>query len=53
MFWGKNLKKEESYSFDSNKSLIDKKFYITNIRLFDVSDASKYYIKISNNCKKY
>ena len=49
MFWGKNLKSNETYSLDSDKTMLDSVLNITNISLSDALDNTKYYIKIQDN----
>ena len=49
MFWGKNIKSGETYSFDSDKSALEKELNITNISLSEALDNTKYFIKIVNN----
>ena len=53
MFWGQNLKSGESFSFDSNKSLLGNNLNITNISLSEALDNTKYYVKITNNGQTY
>ena len=42
MFWGKNIKSGEVYSFDSETTLLDQNLNITNISLIlaDHNDSS-------------
>jgi hypothetical protein len=53
MFWGKNLKSNETYSLDSDKSILGADLNITNISLSDALDNVKYYIKITDNNQIY
>ena len=53
MFWGKNLKSNETYPLDSDKSILNSDLNITNISLSDALDNAKYYIKIIDNNQTY
>ena len=55
MFWGKNIKSGEVYSFDTDKSVLQQSLNITNISLNlpDPVDKSKYHVKIINNGQSY
>ena len=55
MFWGKNIKSGEVYSFDSDKSILEQNLNITNIslNLSDPQDKTKYHVKIINNGQTY
>ena len=53
MFWGKNIKSGETYSFDKDASILDENLNITNISLSDALDNTKYYLKITNNGQTY
>ena len=53
MFWGKNIKSNETYPLDSDKSLIGRDLNITNISLSDALDNVKYFIKIIDNNQVY
>ena len=53
MFWGKNIKSGETFSFDSDKSILDQDLNITNISLSDGMDNTKYFLKITNNGQTY
>ena len=53
MFWGKNLKSNETYSLDSDKTILDAELNITNISLSDALDGGKYFIKIIENGQTY
>ena len=53
MFWGQNLKSGQTYSFDSDESLIGQCLNITNICLCDNIGESKYYLKFTNDGKTY
>ena len=53
MFWGKNIKSGETYSFDTDKTILDKNLNITNISLSEALDNTKYYLKIVNKGQTY
>ena len=55
MFWGKNIKSGEVYSFDSETTLLDQNLNITNISLIlaDHNDSSKYYLKTTDKHFNY
>ena len=53
MFWGKNIKSGETFSFDSEKSNLDQQLNITNISLSEPLDNTKYYLKFTNNGQTY
>ena len=53
MFWGKNLKSNETYPLDSDKAILNANLNITNISLSDALDVGKYYIKIIDNNQSY
>ena len=53
MFWGKNLKSNETYPLDSDKTILGSNLNITNISLSDALDNVKYYIKITDNNQTY
>ena len=53
MFWGKNLKSNETYPLDSDKSILNMDLNITNISLSDALDNAKYYVKITDNNQTY
>ena len=53
MFWGKNLKSNETYPLDSDKSVLGADLNITNISLSDALDNVKYYIKITDKNQVY
>ena len=53
MFWGQNIKSGESFSFDSDKSMIGKILDITNISLSDAIENTKYFLKFTNNNQTY
>ena len=53
MFWGKNIKSNETYPLDSDKSILNNDLNITNISLSDALDNVKYYIKITDNNQTY
>ena len=53
MFWGKNIKSGETYSFDTDKTILDKNLNITNISLSEALDNTKYYLKIVNKGQAY
>ena len=53
MFWGKNIKAGETYSFDTDKSIVDQILNITNISLSEAADNTKYFLKIVNNGQTY
>ena len=50
MFWGKNIKSGETYSFDKEAN---ENLNITNISLSDALDNTKYYVKMTNNGQTY
>ena len=53
MFWGKNIKSNETFPLDSDKSHLDLILNITNISLSDALDNVKYYVKIVDNNQTY
>ena len=53
MFWGKNIKSNETFPLDSDKSHLDLILNITNISLSDALDNAKYYVKIVDNNQTY
>ena len=53
MFWGKNIKSNETFPLDSDNSHLDLILNITNISLSDALDNVKYYVKIVDNNQTY
>ncbi len=53
MFWGKNIKSGETYSFDTDKSVLEQNLNITNISLSEGLDNTKYFLKIVSNGQTY